>query len=59
LASIAASGVRAMPNMSNKLMIDIFSVHRRDEVIAAPDAINSEEGAGQGAARNRADFISP
>jgi hypothetical protein len=34
-----------MPNMSNKLMIHILSGLGRNQFVAAPDAINSEEGA--------------
>jgi hypothetical protein len=37
--------LRAMPNMSNKLMIQILSVLGRNQFDAALDAINSEEGA--------------
>ena len=36
---------RAMPNMSNKPMIQIFGVLGRNQFVAAPDAINSEKGA--------------
>ena len=33
---------RAMPNMSNKLMIQIFGSLGRNQFVAALDAINSE-----------------
>jgi hypothetical protein len=34
---------RAMPKMSNKLMIQVFGPFRRDQFVAALDAIDSEQ----------------
>jgi hypothetical protein len=36
---------RAIPKMSNNLIIQVFGPFRRDQFVAALDAINSEEGA--------------
>jgi hypothetical protein len=36
--------LRAKPNVSNKLMIHVFGVLGRNQFVAAPDAIHSEQG---------------